>query len=177
MTGACRNHFQVYPIHYSIISFSLRTGAAFVASPSTTTSQSSCPFLNSRPVRLICEVITASFGNIKTPSYAYPNNADYFWTVKNSDISKAIKLTFHGTFDIEYTRNCSGSYLEVRDGDSPDSVLVGKFCGSVRPSPIKSSTDFLYIHFHSSNNQTMNTGFNATFASVETTQGKRLKCL
>ena len=96
---------------------------------------------------------------------------------KNPDINKAIKLTFHGTFDIEYTRNCSGSYLEVRDGDSPDSVLVGKYCGSVRPLPIKSSTNFLYIYFHSSNNQTTNTGFNATFASVETTRGKRFKCL
>ena len=115
---------------------------------------------------------------MKTPSYpsqAYPNNADYIWTIKNPDFNKAIKLTFHGTFDIEYTRNCSGSYLEVRDGDSPDSVLVGKYCGSVRPSPIKSSTNFLYIHFHSSNNQTTNIGFNATFASVETTQGKEIE--
>ena len=134
------------------------TGAAFVdcSVPSIT----SCPFLNSRPVRLICEEIIASVGNIKTPSYpsqAYPNNADYIWTIKNPDFSKAIKLIFQGKFDIEYTRNCSGSYLEVRDGDSPDSVLVGKYCGSVRPSSIKSSTNFLYIHFHSSNNQTTTT--------------------
>ena len=137
------------------------------------------PIINPSPilelVRLIREEITTSVGNIKTPSHpsqAYPNNADYFWTINIPDAGKAVELTFHGTFDIEYTRNCSGSYLEVRDGDSPDSVLVGKYCGSALPSSISSSTNFLYIHFHSSSSQTTNTGFNATFKSVETVKSK-----
>ena len=177
MTGACHTQCQVSNISIKLTPLvSLCLGAAFI-SP-----QPKCPFLGTRPVRLICEEITTSFGSIKTPSHPsqpYPNNADYFWTIKVPDFSKAVELTFHRTFDIEQTSDCTGSYLEVRDGDGPDSVLVGRFCGSVRPSPISSSTNSLYIHFHSSNNQTMNTGFNATFRSVDTTQGKigkRISC-
>ena len=120
-------------------------------------------------------VIKTSVGNISTPSYpsqAYPNNADYHWVIQVPDVSKAVQLTFHGMFDIEHTAACNGSYLEVRDGDSQDSILVGRFCGSVPPSPINSSTNSLYVHFHSTQNTATNIGFSATFKTVDGPAGK-----
>ena len=119
--------------------------------------------------------ITTSTGTITLPDYPnlpYSENSDYVWVIRLSEISKAIEITFQDRFDIEDSPSCSHSYVEVRDGDGPNSMLVGRYCGSTAPSVITSSTNTLYIRFHSSPNQTTNVGFNATFKSVQLAQGK-----
>lgn len=37
----------------------------------------------------------------------------------------------------------------MRDGDGPQKSLLGKFCGEVVPSPVKSSENSMYIKFYS----------------------------
>ena len=92
--------------------------------------------------------ITNSSGSITLPNYPnhpYLKNSDHVWVIRLPEISKAIDLTFQGRFDIEYSPSCSRSYLEVRDGDGPKSLLVGRYCGSTAPLAINSSTNTLYL--------------------------------
>ena len=116
------------------------------------------------------QIVTHS-GSFTLPGYptqAYPSNSYCVWVITLQDTSKAINLTFHGLFDIQ---PCFVSYLEVRDGDSPNSLLLGSYCGSVPPPTLSSSTNSLYIRFRSSENQTTSVGFNATFKAVELPEG------
>ena len=112
---------------------------------------------------IVQQNITTPSGIITSPSLPYPRSTDYVWVITLQDTFKAINLTFHGTFDIQ---PCSASYLEVRDGDSRNSMLVGKYCGSVPPPTLSSSTNSLYLYFRSSENQTTSVAFNATFKAV-----------
>ena len=52
-------------------------------------------------------------------------------------------------FDIEGSINCNYDYLEIRDGDSENATLIGKYCGdpSFTPDPIYSSMNFLWMRF------------------------------
>ena len=107
---------------------------------------------------------TTSIGQVMTPHYPniYPSNAEctyiisqvnFFTTVfSGGAVQKYYILQDNGTFivlnflnfDLEYSSSCSFDYLEIRDGDSEESPLLGKFCGDESRVP-----EF----FHSSDNQ------------------------
>lgn len=59
---------------------------------------------------------------------------------------------FHFRFlllSLESDHNCGYDYVEVRDGDSLSSPVIGRFCGDQLPPPIKSSGSALHILFSS----------------------------
>ena len=88
---------------------------------------------------VIRQALTSATGTVALPTYPsqhYANNRDYIWVIRLSDVSKVVKLTFQSRFDIQDSPSCSSSYVEVRDGDSPNSMLVGRYCGSIAPSAI-----------------------------------------
>ena len=121
--------------------------------------------------------INANTGTISLPSFPtqpYPSNIDCAWRIELQNTTKAISLAFNSNFDIQDSPSCSSSYVEVRDGDGPNSMLVGRYCGSAAPSVIKSSTNTLYIRFHSSSERTTDIGFSATYSTILLPQGKRL---
>ena len=45
--------------------------------------------------------------------------------------------------------NFSFDYLAIYDGDSSASPMLGKYCGSTLPPNLVSSTNKIFIHFHS----------------------------
>ena len=52
-------------------------------------------------------------------------------------------------FDVGFS-DCNDDWLEVHDGDSSDSPLIGsKLCGYDIPSPMNSSGDSMTLVFHS----------------------------
>uniref|UniRef100_A0A8R1DU11 CUB domain-containing protein n=1 Tax=Caenorhabditis japonica TaxID=281687 RepID=A0A8R1DU11_CAEJA len=64
-----------------------------------------------------------------------------------------VMLTFDAdNFDIDGTSGeCDQmDYVEVRDGPSPHSMLIGRFCGNRAPSSIYSTANFLYMKLHTS---------------------------
>ena len=73
-------------------------------------------------------------------------------------IHKLLHLQDNGTFivlnfinfDLEYSSVCSFDYLEIRDGESEGSPLLGKFCGekSNVPQFLHSSGNQLWIRFN-----------------------------
>lgn len=63
---------------------------------------------------------------------------------------------------MEFDYSCQYDYLEVRDGDSLNSRIIGRYCGNERPPSIKSTGNSLHILFVSDGYKNFD-GFFATF--------------
>uniref|UniRef100_A0A672P7U1 Inactive serine protease PAMR1 n=1 Tax=Sinocyclocheilus grahami TaxID=75366 RepID=A0A672P7U1_SINGR len=48
---------------------------------------------------------------------------------------------------LEFDHSCQYDYVEVRDGESLNSRVIGRYCGNERPPPIKSTGNSLHILF------------------------------
>lgn len=70
---------------------------------------------------------------------------------------------------IERHDSCAYDYLEVRDGNSENSPLVGRFCGYDKPDDIKTSSNQLWMKFVS-DGSVNKAGFAANFF-----KGQRLR--
>ena len=85
----------------------------------------------------------------------YENNKDCQITIRSS---VRVRIRFEA-FNIETHNSCAYDYIEVRDGDSANSNLIGpKLCGTTLPEPIESSGSSLTLIFHTDHN-TVRTGF------------------
>ncbi|XP_065812927.1 inactive serine protease PAMR1 [Labrus bergylta] len=91
---------------------------------------------------------------------SYPNNARCEWTIQ-VDPPFTIELRFM-MLSLELHHSCRYDYVEVRDGDSINSGVIGRFCGNNRPDPIQSSGNSLHILFVSDGYKNFD-GFFATF--------------
>jgi hypothetical protein len=81
--------------------------------------------------------LTHSKGNITTANYPnkYPPKQDCIWIIK-VPVHKLLKLRFL-SFDVERHSQCRYDYVEIRDGSSQRSTLLGTFCGNTLPSKWK----------------------------------------
>uniref|UniRef100_UPI003AAE62F1 inactive serine protease PAMR1 n=1 Tax=Centroberyx gerrardi TaxID=166262 RepID=UPI003AAE62F1 len=91
---------------------------------------------------------------------SYPTNARCEWTIQ-VDRPFTIDLRFM-MLSLEFDHSCRYDYVEVRDGDSINSRVIGRFCGNNRPAPIQSSGNNLHILFVSDGYKNFD-GFFATF--------------
>ncbi|XP_028264373.1 inactive serine protease PAMR1 [Parambassis ranga] len=91
---------------------------------------------------------------------SYPNNARCEWTIQ-VDRPFTIDLRFM-MLSLEFHHSCRYDYVEVRDGDSINSRVIGRFCGNSRPAPVQSSGNSLHILFVSDGYKNFD-GFFATF--------------
>lgn len=66
------------------------------------------------------------------------------------------------SFEVENHDNCVYDFLEIRDGDSSESRLIGIFCGYKSPPDIRSTGNKLFIKFVS-DGSVQKGGFSATF--------------
>ena len=97
-------------------------------------------------------------------SYNYPlpydDSVECVWVIR-VDGDYNIKLSFD-SFNLSQSSDCSEDYVEVRDGQFDTSDLVGKYCGSEKPSSITSDDWELRVAFRSSGKKKY-PGFKATF--------------
>ena len=84
-------------------------------------------------------------GLLTSPNHPekYPNNADCIYSI-STPVGTNISLTFY-YLNIEHDSSCSYDFLEIRDGNSEDSPLLGKFCGTAIPMGIKSSQNNMWM--------------------------------
>ena len=86
-------------------------------------------------------------GIFTSPSYPdnYPNYADCVYAI-SQPTGNIIMLTFH-SMDIYYNSYFSycTDFLEIRDGSSAASPLLGKICGNEIPAPIQSTQNQIWI--------------------------------
>ncbi|XP_045516085.1 cubilin-like [Pieris brassicae] len=119
----------------------------------------------------IChKTIMGDSGIIKSPGYPfkYPKNTVCEYVIGTSP-GKIIQLSFQD-FDIEDNRfyNCQYDYVEVRDGPTSNSSLLGRYCGgSDHIPPIQTSSfNYLFIGFHS-DMSISGTGFFANYTTLD----------
>ncbi|XP_044235177.1 tolloid-like protein 1 isoform X4 [Ursus arctos] len=105
-------------------------------------------------------------GQIQSPNYPddYRPMKECVWKITVSE-DYYVGLTFQA-FEIERHDNCAYDYLEVRDGTSENSPLIGRFCGYDKPEDIRSTSNTLWMKFVSDG--TVNkAGFAANFFKEE----------
>uniref|UniRef100_A0A1Y1LNZ2 Cubilin n=1 Tax=Photinus pyralis TaxID=7054 RepID=A0A1Y1LNZ2_PHOPY len=91
----------------------------------------------------------ASSGVIRSPSYPndYPASRDCEWVIT---VAAGQQILLNVTdFDMESSTSCSYDYLEIRNGATSSSPVIGKYCGNQILRQIPSHTNNLYLHFHS----------------------------
>ncbi|CAL1528874.1 unnamed protein product [Lymnaea stagnalis] len=106
--------------------------------------------------------ITKEDGFLSSPNYPddYRPQKNCVWKITVEE-GLHVALKFQ-SFDIENHDGCVYDYLEVRDGPTEQSPLVGKYCGYRIPEDIKSSGRHLYVKF-SSDGSVQKAGFFARF--------------
>ncbi|XP_067293549.1 inactive serine protease PAMR1 [Pseudorasbora parva] len=107
------------------------------------------------------EVIQRPHGHVTLESY--PINAKCEWTLQ-VDRGATVELRF-SMISLESDHSCQYDYVEVRDGDSRKSPVIGRYCGDESPSLIRSSGNSLHILFVSDGYNNYD-GFFATFQEV-----------
>ncbi|XP_039460788.1 limulus clotting factor C [Oreochromis aureus] len=116
-------------------------------------------------------VIQRAQGHIALESY--PTNARCEWIVQ-MERGSSIQLRF-SLLSLESDHSCRYDYVEVRDGDSVASPVIGRFCGDQLPPPIKSSRNFLHILFTSDGYNNFD-GFVLTFQEISVSAIKNVAC-
>uniref|UniRef100_A0ACB8EY82 Bone morphogenetic protein 1 n=1 Tax=Sphaerodactylus townsendi TaxID=933632 RepID=A0ACB8EY82_9SAUR len=86
-------------------------------------------------------------GHIQSPNYPddYRPNKACTWKITVSE-GFHVGLAFQA-FEIERHDSCAYDYLEIRDGNSETSNLIGRYCGYDKPDDIKSTSNKLWMKF------------------------------
>lgn len=97
-------------------------------------------------------VYTKTHGFIYSPGWPnkYETNKDCSWTI-SVPVGQQIRLNM-SQFDLErpIRNSCTrGDYVEIRNGLSNFSPLIGQFCGSFNSKIVKSTSNVVNILFHS----------------------------
>uniref|UniRef100_A0A182PU03 Metalloendopeptidase n=1 Tax=Anopheles epiroticus TaxID=199890 RepID=A0A182PU03_9DIPT len=101
-------------------------------------------------------------GRLESPNYPidYLPNKECIWRITvPKDYQVALKFQ---SFEVENHDNCMYDYVEVRDGGTADSRLIGVFCGYKTPPDMKSTSNKLFVKFVS-DGSVQKAGFSATF--------------
>uniref|UniRef100_A0A3Q3LQZ7 Metalloendopeptidase n=1 Tax=Mastacembelus armatus TaxID=205130 RepID=A0A3Q3LQZ7_9TELE len=101
-------------------------------------------------------------GQIQSPNYPddYQSNKVCVWKITVAE-GFDVGLSFQ-SFEIERHDSCAYDFVEVRDGSSESSPLLGRFCGYDKPDDIKSSSNQLWLKF-GSDGSVNKAGFAASF--------------
>ncbi|PIK43158.1 putative dorsal-ventral patterning tolloid-like protein 1 [Apostichopus japonicus] len=112
------------------------------------------------------QLLDGQTGFFTSPGFPdnYENNIDCVYII-TVDSDNNVQLRFL-SFDLEPSVNCVYDFIEVKDGSSQGSLVLGRYCGGSGNHPpdiIESTTgSSLYVHFHSDYSQRY-TGFKAEY--------------
>lgn len=84
------------------------------------------------------------------------------WIIQVQPGDKVV-LSFE-SFALEDNAVCKYDYVQIRDGLSSKSPMIGKFCGASRPATITSTGNYLWIGFRSDSSATEQ-GFKAVWTT------------
>ncbi|KAL1493429.1 hypothetical protein ABEB36_011486 [Hypothenemus hampei] len=112
-------------------------------------------------------------GVIKSPGFPnnYCTNCVCTWVINVKPGNQIMLKTTN--FSLEYTNVCAFDWLELRNGGSSSSSLIGKYCGTTIPKTIISHTNQLYLKFVSDISKT-DIGFRMEWTSATTGCGGTL---
>ncbi|XP_038578939.1 cubilin [Micropterus salmoides] len=111
-----------------------------------------------------CGGILSGTGQLHSPFHpnAYPHNKVCEWVV-NQPEGYVVTLDFL-SFDVE-GGSCHFDFVEVRDGSTSSSPLLGTFCGVEIPPKLQSTQRSMYIYFKT-DSSVRNHGFEVAYGSA-----------
>ncbi|XP_053714419.1 cubilin isoform X1 [Synchiropus splendidus] len=114
--------------------------------------------------------LTTTYGSINSPGYPgnYPPSRDCYWTISTQP-GLLITFTF-ATLNLETHSDCNYDYLEIRDGLLPEDPVLGKYCSTGSPPPLRTTGPMAWIHFHS-DFSVSDRGFHITYSTSPSTPG------
>uniref|UniRef100_W5MX16 Cubilin n=1 Tax=Lepisosteus oculatus TaxID=7918 RepID=W5MX16_LEPOC len=116
--------------------------------------------------QVACGGTFSGSGLIRSPYHPnpYPHDKRCEWVI-TQPTGYVVTLNFL-SFDIESGTSCGFDYVEVRDGATGSSPLLGRYCGLQIPSLIQSTQRSMFILFHTDSSVT-NHGFTAEYNYAE----------
>lgn len=95
----------------------------------------------------------------------YDHNTQCAWVIATNE-SLVLNVTFQ-SFDLEDSTECRFDWLQLNDGRTAASQIIGRFCGNHKPlgGNIVTTTNYLYLWFRS-DNSTSKAGFDLEWNSV-----------
>uniref|UniRef100_A0A8C4Y0C8 Metalloendopeptidase n=1 Tax=Gopherus evgoodei TaxID=1825980 RepID=A0A8C4Y0C8_9SAUR len=110
-------------------------------------------------------------GVITSPNWPdkYPSRKECTWEISATP-GHRVKLTFN-EFEIEQHQECAYDHLEVFDGETEKSPILGRLCGNKIPDPLVATGNKMFLRFVS-DASVQRKGFQATHS---TECGGRLK--
>lgn len=109
--------------------------------------------------------LEGSSGSLASDGYPndYSNDAECSFRLQSANSLNAIMLTFE-SFDLESSKDCEADYVEVYDSITTFGELMGRFCGSTIPEPLKSSGQYMAVKFKTNGNGRY-PGFKASYST------------
>ncbi|KAL0965609.1 hypothetical protein UPYG_G00283510 [Umbra pygmaea] len=106
-------------------------------------------------------VVSSVAGIITSPNWPdkYPSKKTCTWLLSITP-GHRIKMAFN-EIDMEAHLECAYDHLEVYDGWNAQAPILGRFCGTKKPSPVSSSSNKMFLHFFS-DNSVQKRGFEAS---------------
>lgn len=151
----CSNEYLTENFSFSLFFFSFL--------PTVCLSDGLClRFYTSLPPLVPCmSNFTAPSGTVLSPDYpeGYGNNMNCVWLIQ-SDPGSRIHLAFND-FDLEAPYDS----LTVKDGETNDATVIGRFSGAESPSHLTSNTNTLRLEFQADHSMS-GRGFNITYSSM-----------
>ena len=95
----------------------------------------------------VCRDYTMPNGVLTSPYYPapYPDETECIYTISQQNGSY-VYISLIDLPILDLNGECT-DYLEIRDGKSGDSPLMGRFCGGNRPTSIQSTQNFMWIRY------------------------------
>ncbi|XP_072010324.1 cubilin [Engystomops pustulosus] len=115
--------------------------------------------------QVVCGGTLSGAGVITTPHYPNPyyRERSCEWIITQPE-GQVVMFKFDN-LNISSSSECGSNYVEVRDGPSSESPLIGKYCGSNVPPVIYSSQRSLNVKFLTDASSD-NHGFSASYRSL-----------
>ncbi|XP_061094184.1 cubilin [Conger conger] len=113
-----------------------------------------------------CGGTLSGSGQIRSPFYPnpYPHEKTCEWVI-TQPLGYVVTFSFL-TFDIESSSGCRYDYLEVRDGSTANSPLIGRYCGNLVPDLVQSTQRSMFVRFWADGSINSH-GFTAQYESTE----------
>ncbi|GFX24232.1 tolloid-like protein 2 [Trichonephila clavipes] len=110
--------------------------------------------------------LTEGSGVIRSPGFPnfYPDKTDC-WTLITVNPDKKIALNFD-SIDLEYGDNCTFDYVQIYDGATRESTLLGQICSRQDRSSYESTSNSLLLHFHSDESVNKK-GYRAHYSAID----------
>ena len=108
-------------------------------------------------------------GTISSPGYPsnYGIKKNFYWRIEVPQ-RKKVEISFDN-FELEDSPNCVKDFLKVYNGRDAFHSLFGTYCGDTPPENLRSSRNYMYLHFQSDDDMTRK-GFKVRWRAYEEVQ-------